>query len=443
MDIFNLYAKLSLDKSDYERALGQARADAKETAAEIGADYEEIADKSKETGNKVEKNFKQSNDAVEVSFKGMAVNAIASVVSIAQAAIAAMQKAAAKAKELVDFADRYSDLSAQYDISTQSLQELDYIAGQSSTSLDSLLSSMTMLYNKAQSGDDVFDKLGISVKDANGNMKTMDALFWEVKSALDAVENSGDKSALMLEAFGRNAMSLGEVLRKDTSELVAMADKANKLGLILDNNTINAASDFNDMLAELKQQGMAAFANLLMGAEGSEEMVDQFFDRVMNLIVENTPRLTQTLVKMTVKISQHLLAMVPDMFGQFINEIAKIDWFKVGWDLIKGIAQGIINGLVGLIEAPINALITGLNYIPGVNIPYLDLERVNLLGNSSGDAANTINQSSATSQTLADNSTNNYNITLNATGDVEYDANAVADEVIKRIVVKKQALGRA
>lgn len=441
MDIFNLYAKLSLDKSDYERALGQAKTDTKQLATEVGADYKEIADKSKETGNKVEKNFKQSNDAVQVSFKGMTTAAIANVVSIAQAAISAMQKAAAKAKELIDFADRYSDLSAQYDIGTQSLQELDYIAGQSGTDLESLLSTMTQLYNKAQNGDEVFQKLGISVKDANGNMKSMDALFWEVKSALDAVENSGDKSALMLEAFGRNAMSVGEVLRKDTSELVAMADKANKLGLILDNNTINAASNFNDMLAELKQQGMVAFSSLLLGAEGSEEMVTSFFDRIMNLILDNTPRIAQTAVNMLAKVFAKLVAVMPSMMTDVINAILKIDWFNVGMDIIKGIGQGIINGTAALIEAAINPIIRGLNKIPYVNIPEIKLGRVDFLGSSSG-AVDTINQSSATSQTISDNSTNNYNFTVETTGNLEYDARELADEVIKQIAVKKQALGR-
>lgn len=442
MDIFNLYAKLSLDTSDYERALGKAKADTKATANEVGADYKEIADESKKTGDKIEQNFSKSNDKVQVSFKGMTAVAISSVMNVAQMAISAMNKAWSKAKEFIDYADKYSDLSAKYDIGTQQLQELDYIAGQSGTSLDELMGAMTQLYNRAQNGDAVFEKLGVSVKNADGTMKDMNEVFWATKSALDNVENSGDKSALMLEAFGRNAMSIGEVLRKDTSELENMADKANQLGLVMDQSTIDAASGFNDTLAELKQQGMAAFASLLMGAEGGEDMVDQFFERIMGFIENGIPKLTQKLVKLVVKISTKLIALVPELFGQFINEIAKINWLEVGWDLIKGIAQGIINGLIQLIQAPINEMIKILNWIPGVNIPYLNWGGVDFLGSGNSAAATTINNSSATSKTIADNSTNTYNITVENTGNVEYDARALADNVIKEIAVRKSALGR-
>lgn len=439
MDIFNLYAKLSLDKSDYEKALGIASAESKQTANEVGADFEKIADKSKDAGDAVEKNFKKSNDSVKVSFKGMTAAAVTNVISLVEKAGQYIQKFAAQMMELVNYADRYGALAGKYDMSTQSLQELDYIASQSGTDLDSLLSVMTQLYSKAEAGDDVFQKLGISVKDNNGNMKDMDALFWETKSALDEVSDSGDKSALMLEVFGKNAMSVGEFLRKDTDELVGMADKANKLGLVLNDSTISSASSFKNLLSELKQQGMTAFSSLLMGAEDGGEMVNDFFDRVMGLINDNFPKLAQTLIKMLIKISTRLIAMVPDLFGQFINEIAKINWFEVGWDIAKSIAQGIINGLIGMLEAVVNEVIKVINFIPGVNIPYLDLGRVNFMGNNSGEtsAAETINQSSATSQMLADNSTNNYNITMNTTGNLEYDAK----ELYERISIARQSRG--
>lgn len=441
MDIFNLYAKLSLDTSDYERALGKAKADTKATAKEVGADYKEIADESKKTGDKIEQNFSKSNDKVQVSFKGMAAVGISAVMNIAQMAISAMNKAWSKAKEFIDYADKYSDLSAQYDIGTQQLQELNYIAGQSSTSLDELLGAMTQLYNRAQNGDEVFNKLGVSVKNADGTMKDMNEVFWATKSALDNVENSGDKSALMLEAFGRNAMSIGEVLRKDTSELANMADKANQLGLVMNQSTIDASSRFNDTLAELKQQGMTAFASLLMGAENGDEMINEFFDRIINGIINNFPRITATAVKLFGKLIARLIAELPTFSPMVIDAIMSIDWENLGWEIIKGIGQGIINGLAGLVEATINPIIRVLNWIPGVNIPELKLGRADFLGGSNA-AATTINNSSATSKTVADNSTNTYNITIAPTGNESYDARRVADEVIREIAVRKQALGR-
>ena len=170
-------------------------------------------------------------------------------------------------------------------------------------------------------------------------------------------------------------------------------------------------------------------------------MVNNFFDRIFTLITDHTPQLTKTLVNMLVKVTAKLVAVLPDTMASILDAIAQLDWFSLGLEIIKGIGQGIINGLAGLVEAAINPIIRALNWIPGVNIPELKLGRVDFLGGAS-EAATTINNSSATSKTIADNSTNNYNITMEATGNVEYDARVLADEVIKQIAVRKQALGR-
>ena len=52
------------------------------------------------------------------------------------------------------------------------------------------------------------------------------------------------------------------------------------------------------------------------------------------------------------------------------------------------------------------------------------------------------NDYSRTNDYSIDNSQYNINVNLNSTGDMQYDAKALADEVIRQIVVKKQASGR-
>lgn len=339
MDIFNLTAKITLDTSDYEKGIEKVK-----------SGNEKVA----------------SNTEKQVGI--IAANAYAQLAQI-------VMKAAEKIKELtldlINYADRYSDLSAKYDISTKSLQELEYVAGQNGATLDGLLSTMTMMYNKAKEGDEVFDKLGVSVTDVNGNMKSMDVLFWETKSALDNVNNSGDKSALMLEAFGRNAMSIGEVLRKDTDELKAMANNAEELGLILDNNTIQSASDFNDMLAELKQQGMTALTSLLAGAENADEQINKFMDNIVDKIEKYLPKFIKFAIILFTKIIIAMAKAFPEMIGSLIDAIFEIDWFQVGWDVSVAVVKGLWQGLLKLGK--------GLLKIIGI-----DLDEGNETENSSG-----------------------------------------------------------
>lgn len=309
MNIFNLFAKLTLDTSNFNKNIKDAEK------------------KSKGFAEKTNKYIKVIAGNAWVELGKTILNVIKGLTKVTL--------------DLVNYADRYSDLSAKYDISTKSLQEFEYIAGQNGATLDSLLSTMTMMYNRAKENDEVFAKLGVSVKDTNGNMKSMDSLFWEVKTALDNVNNSGDKSALMLEAFGRNAMSVGEVLRKDTTELQGLAQKANDLGIILNENTIQSASNFNDMLDEMRLRGKSAFAEFLAGSEGSEEKLDAFFDDVTAKIEEYTPRLMVFGANLLFKITQAMIKAFPKRIPMLIDAIFDVNWFSLGWDLGKALWKGI------------------------------------------------------------------------------------------------------
>lgn len=318
MNLFNLTASLTLDKSNYEQGIEQAKSKGQDFASKTEKDIGIIsANAWLELGKKV---------------------------------IEAGKKIAEVTLDLVNYADKYDDLSAKYEISTASLQEFEYVASQTGTTLDGVMSSMTMMYNRAKENDEVFSKLGISVYDANGNMKTMDTLFWEVKDALDNVENSGDKSALMLEAFGRNAMQVGEFLRKDTTELEAMAQQAHDLGIILNEETTKEAGRFNDILASLKLQGMSAFTELLAGTEGAEIKVDDFFDRVADAIDEYAPTFFKFMVRFLGKLIVAVSKALPSLVGTLIDAIFEIDWFQVGVNIMVAIGRGILSIFTNIIK---------------------------------------------------------------------------------------------
>lgn len=274
MDLFNLTAKLTLDTSDYDKNIDKVNTNTSKFSSQTEKNISTIA-----------KN----------AWLGIAGTVTKVAGTIAQATL-----------DLVNYADKYGDLSAKYDISSQSLQEFEYVATQTGATLDGLLSTMTMMYNRAKEGDEVFAKLGVSVTDANGNMKSMDELFWEVKEALDGIENSGDKSALMLEAFGRNAMSAGEFLRTDASELKAMADEAHELGIVLDEEVVDKAGGINDKIDEFKLRWQSALSALLLGQENAMDL----FENVLN---------------------------------DTIDYIANIDWIGLGLRIGKSLLKGILN----------------------------------------------------------------------------------------------------
>lgn len=328
MNIFNLTASLTLDKSNFNKNIKEAK---------------------NETTNFAEKTLN--------SIKVISANAW---VELGQKVFQVGQKIAQTTLQLIDYADKYADLSQKYDISTQSLQEFEYVSSQTGATLETVLSTMTMMYNRAKENDEVFGKLGVSVRDVNGNMKTMDTLFWEVKEALDKVDNSGDRSALMLEAFGRNAMSLGEFLRKDTTELKSMAQEAHELGIILDTETTDKAGEFNDKLDELKLQGQSAFASLVLGAEDAEQKIDGFVNNLTDSIEGIIPAVETVGGKLGKALIKGMLTLIRRNFFNKVLQSVGYGWLWKN-DKVENFLNEVgstQNGLLGYGEDSSNAPIS-------------------------------------------------------------------------------------
>lgn len=336
MNLFNLYAKLTLDKDEYDKGIDDAKKE--------GTEY---ADHVK---NKV------------------SPTAVAGWAAIAAAVVAIIKKIADLIKSSIDYADKVSDLAAQYGIATESIQEMQYIADQSSTSVEGLASAMTMLLNRAKEEGEVFQQLGISVRDANGNFKQMDELFYDTVGALNNIENEGERSAMMLEVFGRSAMSVGEVVRKSSDELNAMRQEAHDLGVILNKETVQAASDFNDTLASLKLQGRSALTAILADEEGAEEKFQAFLDRLLEIAEKYLPRFVEFAVKLLLQIGMAWQRISPKIsymiIDAFIDMIFDTNWFEVGKEMGKKMAEGLLN----TITAPLRKI---LEYF-GIDMPEFD-----------------------------------------------------------------------
>lgn len=337
MNVFSLFASLKLDKSDYEKNIKDAK--------------------------------KEGEDFAEDTEKKVSPMAVAGWAAIAAAVVKVTKEIVKLATESMNYADKVSDLAAQYGVSTDAISEMQYIAEQSSTSVEGLTSAMRMLYSRAKEDGEAFQQLGISVKDTNGNFKTMDELFWDTTGALNSIENEGEKSAVMLDLFGRNAMSVGEVLRKSTSEINAMRQEAHDLGIVMSEETVKMASDFNDKMAVIKMQRQSALASLIAGAPDAEERLQQYFDNVLEMIEKYIPAFVKFAVRLITQAAIALVKIAPQLAIDIVNEIQNtilnMDWFQFGIEIGKSLINGVINIFLSGFR--------GLFKLFGVEIPTVDI----------------------------------------------------------------------
>lgn len=317
MNLFNLFAKLTLDKSDYEKGLEEAKQEGK--------------------------NF--ADDTKNV----VAPEAIAAFSAIAAAVVALATKIYQLWQQTLTYADTVSDMAAKFGVTTASISEMQYIADQSSTSIEGMTSAMSMLLNRAKEGSEVFQRLGIDVRDSNGNFKAMDELFYETVGALNDVEGANERNVLMLETFGESVFSVGEVVRKTSEELERMRQEAHELGVVMNEETVQFASDFNDALAVLRLQGQSALASLISGDEDAEEKLQDFFDRVLEIAEENMPRIISFSVRLFTNAATALIRLAPRLVGELAKAIVEVVfdpelWIQTAVDLFRSIAEAVVNG---------------------------------------------------------------------------------------------------
>lgn len=337
MNIFELFAVLTLQKDDYNKGL------------------DETEKKANTWGDKL---------------KGIMQNkAVMAFMLVGKAIIDVGQKLNKLMLDTMNYADTVGDLAAKYGISTDAISEMQYIADQSSTSVEQLTTSMSMLYMRAKQDGDAFKQLGVSVKDNEGNFKSMDELFWETAEALNSLEDDGAKSAYMLDLFGRSAMNVGEVLRKSSGEITAMRQEAHELGVVMDESTINFASDMNDTFAVLKLQGQSALASLVAGAPDAEEKLQNFIDNVLEMLNGYIPAFVNFSLRLLLQVALGLIRTAPSLAIEIVTAIQDaifgMNWFQFGVDLGKAILEGLINIIVSTLNRVLGVF--------GAEIPKIDL----------------------------------------------------------------------
>ncbi|RJT36109.1 hypothetical protein D3227_20555 [Mesorhizobium waimense] len=98
---------------------------------------------------------------------------------------------------------------------------------------------------------DIFTKLGISVRDASGKLKTNEQILLEVSDAFARMPDGALKSALAIELFGKAGAELLPFLNAGKKGLIDLGKEAESLGIVFTPEQTKAAEDFNDTVASL------------------------------------------------------------------------------------------------------------------------------------------------------------------------------------------------
>jgi hypothetical protein len=252
--------------------------------------------------------------------------------TIAITAVGAAATAAAGfvAKMVTDVAkdfDAISDLGGRVNATAHEIMELGYVASLTDSSVEAVASSLDGL-NRTMGeasmgmgrGKVVFEQLGISLKDANGNMKTTAAMMAEIGDTIKDL--SRQEQVAILSKLGIDPTMIG-ALTGDVAELRAEFNQIYSDLEIDANAAAQASSDFMDSVGRLNFVFDAlrkAVALKFMG------QIQGGIDRMRKLLVENMPKIVNAITPII-----QVILRIAEAFIAIVARIAQFAGVLIGW----------------------------------------------------------------------------------------------------------------
>lgn len=294
--------------------------------------------------------FRGSLDPLEQlnGLQGKAIIGLAAVAAGLAAVSAAFHRFAAEQLGVVAGINAVARRSG---VAVEALQELNYIAGQTDSTAEAMTSSLQGLAQKIGEasirGSEDFARLGISVRDSSGAVKSADRVLDELRRRFVSLNLSMVQQQQVAQALGIDPTLLG-LLNKTNAEMAEMRGQAAALGILTAEQAeqatayqkaINGLSFGLDSLKQLIAVGVAPELTRMAG-------------KFTQLLVDNKKWIVEG-VQATVKWVGKILAAFKRLLPVFAGVAA-------GFVAAKVAAVGLVGVLKILGRLPIVLAITGI-----------------------------------------------------------------------------------
>lgn len=312
MEAFKLWATLGIDTSEYDDGLDSAE----EKGSAFGS--------ALKTGGK------------------LAVGALA----LTATAVVGTSKAFADGiADVAAYGDNIDKMSQKMGLSTDTYQEWDAVMQHCGTSIESMKNGMKTLANAAETGNESFEKIGITQEDIAS--MSQEELFAATIEGLQNVEDTTERTYLAGQLLGRGATELGALLNMTAEETQEMKDRVHELGGVMSEEAVKAAAAYTDSLQDLK----TSFSGL------KNNLLSQFLPSVTTVM--------DGLAEIMIGNKEGGLAMITDGVNEFVENLnTKIpEFMEVAANIVESLLLAITSNLPTLIASGrdvISNLISGV-----------------------------------------------------------------------------------
>lgn len=172
-------------------------------------------------------------------------------------------------KTIVDFGATIGDVSDRLGVSAEFLQEFQYSATQSGSSAEEAskaLEKLSKSVGEAEIGTklykDAFDRLGVSLRDADGNLKSTEQITRDVANGLKSIDDPAVKVKTAFDLMGRAGTAMIQTMAGGEQGLDEFAKQARKMGLVVGNDSVKALQDASGKIEIMERSWKVLLADV-------------------------------------------------------------------------------------------------------------------------------------------------------------------------------------
>lgn len=271
------YMKVEREIQECEQQQKQFTEEAKQTDIQIvkcGSSMADVAEKAKKAAD---------------ATKPLSTAAAGALTGMAGLAVKAGQSA-----------DEINTLSKQSGIAADTIQKMQYASDLLDVDMETAVKAAAKLKKGLDKNESTLVSMGVAVRDANGNYRDMESIFMGTVRALSKIENETERDKVAMDLFGKSADELAGYIDDGGQAFAELSKQAQEKGLIISDEDLQKANEFNDTLDELKatvgMDLMKAGASIGEALLPVLQQVAEIITKVTNAFAQLSPQTQKTIM---------------------------------------------------------------------------------------------------------------------------------------------------
>lgn len=242
-------------------------------------------------------------------------------------------------------ADELNTLAKQTGFTTDELQKMKYASDLIDVDMETITGAAAKMTKQLSSSEDKFATLGVETRNADGSFRNINDIFYDTIKALSEIPNETERDTVAMDIFGKSANELAGIIDDGGASLKALGDEAANMGLIIPQEQIDKANEFNDAIDKVKAETQGAFAQI-----GTE---------ILEMVLPYIPQIIEGIET----VLQYIREMDPETLKLIVGILAVVAAISPLLSALAGVAMAVSmvsNAISLLVANPIVLLVAAI-----------------------------------------------------------------------------------